>query len=90
MEARVRDMHARRVAWSSLLRPRGRNGSESVYQVSYETADGDGRVKLRSQGAPTASLATRAADLLEKRGIDGRIRWIAPLRQGGTSPRRRS
>jgi len=60
--------------------------------VSYETADGDGRVKLRSQGAPTASLATRAADLLEKRGIDGRIRWIAPLRQvtGDPSPRRRS
>jgi hypothetical protein len=86
MEARVRDTHARRVAWSSLLRPRGRDGSESVYQVSYETADGDGRVTLRSQGAPTASLATRAADLLEQRGINGRIRWIAPLRQGTGVP----
>jgi hypothetical protein len=86
METRVRDTHARRVVWSSLLRPRGRNGSESLYQVSYETADGDGRVKLRSQGAPTASLATRAADLLEQRGIIGRIRWIAPLRQGTGIP----
>ena len=88
MEARVRDRHSRRVAWSSLLR--GRGGSESLYQVSYETPDGDGRVKLRSQGAPTASLATRAADLLEQRGIDGRIRWIAPLRQrtGNRSTRR--
>jgi hypothetical protein len=86
MEARVRDTHARRVAWASLLRPRGRNGSESLYQVSYETTDGDGRVKLRSQGAPTASLATRAADLLEQRGISGRIRWIAPLGQGAGDP----
>jgi hypothetical protein len=50
--------------------------------VSYETADGDGWLKLRAQGAPTASLATRAADLLEQRGINGRIRWIAPLPQG--------
>lgn len=81
MEA-FRDKHARRDLWATLIRPRSRSGPESFYQVSYETTDGDGRVELRCRPAPTASLAGRAASLLEQRGIDGRIRWIAPLRQG--------
>jgi hypothetical protein len=79
MEARVGDRHGRRVGWPAFLRPRRRPRQEDVYQVSYETFDGDGRVTLRTRGAPTASLAARAADLLQQEGIDGRIRWIAPL-----------
>jgi hypothetical protein len=49
------------------------------YRVEYQAAAGDGHVIVSTAASSTPSLVTHAHDLLQRLGIDARIRRIVPV-----------
>lgn len=58
---------------------RSDSAAPRAYRVEYQAPAGDGYLIVRDDSSATPSLVVRAHDLLQRQGIDARIRRIVPV-----------
>jgi hypothetical protein len=49
------------------------------YRVEYHAVNGDGHIVVRAEDSRTTSLVAHAQDVLQRHGVDARIRRIVPI-----------
>lgn len=77
LDAGTVDVGARRRRPSGPTRYGGRGPGE--YRVEYHAVNGDGHIVVRTEDSRTTSLVAHAQDVLQRHGVDARIRRIVPI-----------